>query len=45
VVVVHLAAAPVVSPAAFAAFTPVSVLTVAAALLAPLWGSLVRGVI
>ena len=45
VLVVHLLASPVVGPGELLALAPASYVTVGAALAAPLWGSLVRGVV
>jgi len=45
VLAVHVGASPVMSPGEFLALTPAAYVTVAAALAAPLWGSLVRGVV
>jgi len=41
----HVLASPVMNAGEFLALTPASYVTIAAALLAPVWGSLVRGVI
>lgn len=45
VLVVHVLASPVVGPAEFVALAPASYVTIGAALVAPVWGSLVRGVV
>ena len=45
VLVVHVLASPVMGPGEFVALAPASYVTLAAGLLAPVWGSLVRGVI
>lgn len=43
--VVHVGASPAMGPGEFLALSPASYLSVGAALLFPLWGSLVRGVL
>lgn len=45
VLVVHVAASPVTGPGEFVAFAPPAYLAIAAGIVAPAWGSLVRGVI
>lgn len=45
VLLVHVGASPVMDPGEFVGLAPASYVTVAAALLAPVWGSLVRGVV
>ena len=45
VLLVHVGASPVMGPGEFVGLAPASYVTVAAALVAPLWGSLVRGVV
>lgn len=45
VLVVHVLASPVMGPAEFVALAPASYVTIGAALVGPVWGSLVRGVI
>lgn len=45
VLALHLFGSPVMSTGEFIALSPASYVTVAAALLMPLWGSLVRGVV
>lgn len=45
VLVVHVVASPVVDPGEFLAFTPPAYLAIAAGIVAPVWGSLVRGVV
>ncbi len=45
VVVVHVAASPIVTPAGFFGLAPASYVTIGLGLIAPLWGSLLRGVL
>jgi hypothetical protein len=45
VLVVHVGASPVMGPGEFLALAPAAYVTVAVALVAPVWGSLVRGVL
>jgi hypothetical protein len=45
VLVAHVVASPVMGPAEFLGLTPLSYVTVAAALVAPLWGSLARALV
>lgn len=45
VLLLHIFASPVMGPAEFLALSPPSYVTIAAALIGPLWGSLVRGVV
>jgi hypothetical protein len=45
VLVVHVGASPVMGPGEFVGLAPASYVGVGAALVAPLWGSLVRGVV
>jgi len=45
VLAVHLLASPVVGPLEFLGLTPISVVSIGAALLAALWGSVVRAVV
>lgn len=45
VLAVHVSASPVMGPGEFVALAPAAYVSVGAALVAPLWGSLVRGVL
>jgi hypothetical protein len=45
VLLVHVGASPVMGPGEFVGLAPASYVTIAAGLVAPLWGSLVRGVV
>lgn len=45
VLAVHVLASPVMGPVEFVGLTPLSVVSIATALVAPLWGSLVRAVV
>jgi len=45
VLVAHVLASPVMGPAEFVALAPASYVTIGAALVGPVWGSLVRGVV
>lgn len=45
VLLVHVGASPVMSAGEFVGLVPASYVTLAAALVAPLWGSLVRGIV
>lgn len=45
VVVVHVAASPAVTPAGLLGLAPASYVTIGVGLFAPLWGSLLRGVL
>jgi hypothetical protein len=45
VLAVHVLASPVMSAGAFASLTPISYVTIGLAIVAPVWGSLVRAVV